>query len=841
DGLCSSDTLVFKQDITKLGIWPKDSFNFFWRINGVSYSTLDSIKYKHNNGDSFQLQFSFTKKNDARCKGSLTKPVKLYTSPKDTLRVSICNGDSALIHGVYRKSSGHYDFNGSSYRQCDSFASVILDVKPQYKDTIRLSICAGDSVRIHGKFRKLSGTYLLDSNSIQGCDSLVWTFLQVHPKYFKSDTFKICQGDTLHRHNKSYSSQGIYLDTFKTAFGCDSVFQTNLFVLPVYNDSSQLTICQGDSAFIHGAWRKSGAYYTFNGSTLSACDSTSTIHLVVNPSYQLNQSFSICQGDSTSVHGQYRKSSGIYTFNGLTTLGCDSIVHVQLIVNPVYYFRDSFEICQGDTLRIHGRHYSSTGVFMDTFKTQAGCDSIFESNLMVHPAYNRVVKFGICSNDSFLFDGQYRFKSDTIVGRFNTVHGCDSVVTLILKVDSVIQTDVFPMICEGDSVFIGSSYRNSAGIYEDRYTAAKGCDSIVTRHLGIIKRDTSFVTFTLCQREVLNYHGHSYSDTGLYTVKLRSYRACDSIVFVRINKVPEIRTVINGSVCFGQGFFAGKSMKFGSGTFYDTLAAYSGCDSVVIYTQTERPRDSGYLSISICSNDSVFTGKSWKKLPGNYIDTLTNRFGCDSIVFTILSNRPVSAFDIFDTICHGETVSFNGNILSSSGIYKRVLLNYLGCDSVVSLHLYKRTQFVPRIIADGFSRLKTELPYSSYQWYVGRNILPGDTSRVVVVVQPGIYDVSVTDSLGCRANSWDDWLSGGSLKYDWPVQAYPCPADDILILKSTKTLSMEVFNSKGIRVLLSEISVGENNFNTADWPDGVYHIRVSDGVSFFTISVVILH
>lgn len=840
-GFCANDTLIFKQDITRLGIWPKDSFNFSWKVNGNSVSNLDTLKYRHNGGDSFKLSFSFAKKNDSRCKGSLEKPIILFPSPNDTFRISICNGDSSLIHGTYRKSSGTFDFNGSSFRNCDSFARVILDVKPIYRDTFRLSICADDSALIHGKYRKSAGTYLLDTSSTIGCDSMAWVILKVNPVYFSPDSFRICQGDTLFRHGKAYTAQGIYLDTFSTIFGCDSVFITSVFTDPTYNDSSKRTICLGDSSFIHGLWRKSSAFYTFKGNTYKGCDSTSIVQLIVNPSYHLNQNISLCQGDSALIHGQYRKQSGIYTHNGVTTLGCDSIVNIQVIVNPIYQFTDSFELCNGDTLKTHGKNYSSTGIYRDTFKTVNGCDSIYITKLKIHPTYRQTLKIGICSNDSFLFDGIYRHRSDTIIGHFNTLEGCDSIVTLFLKVDSVINTETFPEICEGDSIFIGGAFRKSKGDYIDVYTALKGCDSIVIRHLQIIKKDTTHLPVTLCQRETLSYHGNSYGDTGTYIVKLISYRGCDSIVFLRIDKIPEIRNIFSRSVCHGEGFFAGKSMKFGSGTFFDTLKAQSGCDSIVIYTQTERATDSGYLTISICEGDSIFTGKTWKKLPGNYSDTLRNRFACDSIIFTILSNRPISSTDIFDTICHGESISFNGNTISSSGSYKKTLNNFTGCDSTVTLHLHKRPQFVPKIIADGFARLMTEKPYAGYQWFVDRVLLQGDTLRKVDVVKSGVYDVSVTDSIGCKANSWDDLLSNGSLTYEWPITAYPNPADETLILKSTQNLKLEVYNGTGIRIYRSDIEIGENILNISEWTEGIYHLRVDNGSSIFTISVVVLH
>lgn len=838
--VCIGDTLIFRQDITKFGVWSRDSFNFNWRVNGTQLSTSDSLKYRHNTSDTFRLLFSFTRKRDSRCKGSLEQTIRLFRAPRDTFKNTICAGDSLLIHGTYRKTAGTYNLTGTSKNGCDSFSTVILKINSSYHDTIVRQICSGDSIRIHGTMRKLAGTYILNGKTYLGCDSIVTTTLKVNPVYRKTDTIAICKGDTLKIHGKRYTVAGTYRDSFKTTKGCDSLFTTRVTVNPTYNDSSRRSICSGDSSLIHGVWRKTAGFYRLNGKTIKGCDSFSTIQLIIKPVYNYSLNPEICSGDSIRIHGIMRKTAGTYVLNGKTYLGCDSIVTTMLKVNPVYRKTETIEICGGDTLRIHGKRYTVPGTYKDSFKTTKGCDSLFTTNLIVNTTYVLTQNRGLCGGDSFFFAGSWRRVTGQYVGNFTTVKGCDSTVTLNLTVDSIIRSDDFPQICLGDSMLIGGQWRKTAGIYTDVYRAFKGCDSVVTRHLGIIQRDTAYLTATICQRGSFSFHGQILTDTGTYKTILKNRRGCDSVLFIRILKREENRTIFSGTVCFGEGFFAGKSLKFGSGTFFDTLTDRFGCDSVVIYTQTERARDTTAVSFSICSGDSVFSGNSWKKSAGIYREILKNRFGCDSAVTTRISIRPTSFTTIRDTICFGSAYNFLGTTLTDPGIYRKVLVNHEGCDSVVELSLFRRAQFIPKVVSSGFATLTTDKPYKTYQWFADRIMLPGETSRSIKVSSNGIYDVSVTDTLGCGANSWDDLLSAGSAQFA-EIRVFPNPSRGRFFVETNAKAEIFIWSSNGKSLLKQNVAAGRNELDIESYPEGIYQILIISGNVLYSGAVVIIH
>lgn len=72
-----------------------------------------------------------------------------------------------------------------------------------------------------------------------------------------------------------------------------------------------------------------------SGGCLTNGGGTSTL-VMVNPSYStLVKQERICPGDSLLIFGQYESTSGVYTDSLQTVSGCDSLFHIELIVDPL--------------------------------------------------------------------------------------------------------------------------------------------------------------------------------------------------------------------------------------------------------------------------------------------------------------------------------------------------------------------------------------------------------------------------------------------------------------------------------------------------------------------------
>jgi hypothetical protein len=124
-----------------------------------------------------------------------------------------------------------------------------------------------------------------------------------------------------------------------------------------------------------------------------------------------------------------------------------------------------------------------------------------------------------------------------------------------------------------------------------------------------------------------------------------------------------------------------------SGTYTDTLINALGCDSLVTLNLTVHQPSAYAFAETICA-PAVYTFNGQAiTASGTYTDILINALGCDSLVTLNLTVHQPSAYAFAETICAPAVYTFNGQTISASGTYSDTLINALGCDSVVNLDL----------------------------------------------------------------------------------------------------------------------------------------------------------
>jgi hypothetical protein len=839
--LCANDTLFFNQNITQFGRWPADSFNFKWFINASTTPfSVDSNAFLSNTGkDSIRLKFIFAKKSDARCKGGLNQifvvnPVfQFYDS------LTVCGASFAIIESDTFFNSGDYQRSFSSSKGCDSTHFLHLTFNQSYAFNDTFNICSGDSIVLHNKVYKVEGNYMDTLNTFVGCDSIFNINIQVHPVYQFLDTFSVCDGDSLLWHGQYIKSSGIHSQTYQTIYGCDSIYSVNLLVNPVYYISDSVYFCEGDSVFKHGRYFSSQSNFISQFQTVLGCDSVYFTTAIQFNKYSLFDTLQLCEDDSIFLHGQYFKSSGDFSIKFSSINACDSNHFVKVLVRPKYFSRDSFEFCSGDSLKVHGRWFKNQGDFTIFFNSVNGCDSVFETHIIHKPTYSKVLNVGLCGGDSFFFDNLYRKVTGVYKANFTSIFTCDSSITLNLTIDSVINTDAFPEICQGDSLLLNGIYVKEAGNYLERFTAAKGCDSIVHNCLLVNYWDSTMLNAAFCFGESYSFFNQTLTQSGIYTHVLKNTKGCDSILFLNLNEKPKNVHSVSQLICHNDSVFFASKFHKGTVLLFDTLKGFDNCDSFVIYQQSEMNLDTTHLTFNLCEGDSVFAGNTFKSKQGLYFDTLRSSKFCDSICITKINVISKSFINYVDTICFNDNYLFYGATLDASGTFQHLLTNYLGCDSVITLNLFKRKQFVPKVISINFATLSADTIYRSYQWYLNRNQINNETNRSINVSQQGVYDISVVNFKGCRANSWDDLLSVESVVLN-AIQVYPNPSNGNFNIDLNSQAHLKIFNALGQMVGEKDLEIGSNLLNFNELSEGTYFIYIQTNHSYFYSKVIIL-
>src|SRR6185436_14529493 len=123
---------------------------------------------------------------------------------------------------------------------------------------------------------------------------------------------------------------------------------------------------------------------------------------------------------------------------------------------------------------------NTTGSYLDTFITSLGCDSVVTLNLTVNPVKSSSFNASICSNQSYLWNGINRTTAGSYLDTFATSLGCDSVVTLNLTVNPVKSSSFNATICANQTYTWNGIDQNTSGSYLDTFATSLGCDSVVT-------------------------------------------------------------------------------------------------------------------------------------------------------------------------------------------------------------------------------------------------------------------------------------------------------------------------------------------------------------------------
>ncbi len=677
-----------------------------------------------------------------------------YTVP---INATICEGESYTVGTSTYTTSGMYTDVLPTVAGCDSTINLTLTVNPVYDQDIEEVICEGDSIVVGTSTYTTTGMYTDVLTTINGCDSIVNLDLTVNPVYSEDREVAICQGESYTVGTSTYTTSGMYTDVLSTEHDCDSVINLTLTVNPTYTVPINATICEGESYTVGTSTYTTSGTYTDVLSTVAGCDSTINLTLTVNPVYDQDIVEVICEGESIVVGTSVYTTTGSYTDVLTTIAGCDSIVNLDLTVNPVYSENREVEICQGESYTVGTSTYSTAGIYTDVLSTEHGCDSVINLTLTVNPTYTLPLSATICEGETYTVGTSTYTTSGTYTDVLPTVAGCDSTINLTLTVNPVYDQDIVEVICEGDSIVVGTSVYTTTGSYTDVLTTINGCDSIVNLDLTVNPVYSEDREIAICQGESYTVGTSTYTTAGIYTDVLPTEHGCDSVINLTLTVNPTYTFPLSATICEGETYTVGTSTYTTSGIYTDVLPTVAGCDSTINLTLTVNPVYDQDIVEVICEGDSIMVGTSVYTMTGSYTDVLTTINGCDSIVNLDLTVNPVYSEDREVAICQGESYTVGTSTYTTSGMYTDVLSTEHGCDSVINLTLTVNPTYtlpLSATICEGETYTVGTSTYTTSGIYT--DVLPtvagcDSTINLTLTVNP-VYDQDIVEVI-CEGDS----------------------------------------------------------------------------------------
>jgi len=641
----------------------------------------------------------------------------------------------------------------------------------------------------------------------------------------------LCEGDTLRIGTNVYTTTGVYVDSLTSISGCDSVVFSEITVYPKFRLDQSFTICPGDTVKVGSSNYTLGGTYTNIFSTIHGCDSIINTTISVLPTIIDNVEFTICQGEIVNIGSSSYGSSGTFIQTSIGENGCEDVLIVKINVLEKN-FDQQISLCEGDSLRVGNKIYKTKGLYLDTLISSFGCDSIILSDVVVIKNSTFFGDYAICEGDSIKVGNRVYKNTGNFIDTISNAEGCDSIIFTDIRVYLLSpKVNQELRICEGDSISVGNIVHKTEGIFSDTLLNINGCDSVVSTLLHVSQR-LFFLQDEICRGESVSIGDSVFYDTGLYNVYFQNIYGCDSIIVLNLNVKEKVTVSKTYFLCPGDTLIVANSKYFEEGLFSDTLVGTNGCDSI-LKTTILWNHVTNNLSFQICEGETINVNGTIYSQTGVYFDTIQKADGCDSVLNVTIKLVPKYEKDTIFEICKGESVTVGSGTYFNAGKYSEVLQTINGCDSLIRFEI-KIINFVPFffVVKDTLKAFKIE--GANYQWYDCSN---GDRVPFLGAVQSefpffksGKFALSVT-YIGCTyfSECLDFTHSASDDLQNNIVTLYPNPVTDILEITVGQSEWLMIRDAAGRIVFQTAISAGKNVMNLSDLNSGFYFAELRVG------------
>lgn len=405
----------------------------------------------------------------------------------ETIFDTICSNETyELPSGTEVTSSGFYIDAITTSQGCVSVSKYDITVLQAYDTTIYINLCGENQYDENGFNVTESGIYTQNLQTINGCDSIVKLDINFYESYNTTLYDTICEGQSFTEYGFNANTNGVFSKQYTTVNGCDSSFVLNLVVNPRYNDTINITICNGTTYDFDGQIIDEAGIYSKSYQSIKGCDSVVVLNLQISNQYETSIAASICSGEEYIFDTDTLTLAGTYEKNYISLNGCDSVVTLVLSVNQPSYNIINQDICEGSSYTFGEEDISQGGIYFDTLTNVLGCDSIVALILNLIPNATTDIQTTICGGHTYEFAGEEISTSGVYIDTLSTENGCDSIVTLYLTVNTSYEVELYDTITEGESYVFGGQIIETDGVYTDTLYSITNCDSVVVLHLTVL-------------------------------------------------------------------------------------------------------------------------------------------------------------------------------------------------------------------------------------------------------------------------------------------------------------------------------------------------------------------
>lgn len=581
-----------------------------------------------------------------------------------------------------------------------------------------------------------------------------------------------CAGDTVHLTALSFLAPATYQWTGPNGF--NSTSQTNDIVLPYNGEEGWYTVeilnsfCGpliSDSIYIPVA---PSPVVTIFGDSI-VCPGSDVMLSFVPQGYG-QVSFDVFHPDGRNTFTvnandtltQYYPvlSSSVFWVDHIVDDYCPNHAPIDSFYVGVYALSpeptDFYDtICQGSDYNANG--FTLTAEETDTAGTltrtrirttePGGCIDTVTLHLWVISVDTFFFAQSVC--ESFIWNGETYYESDSYTQSFSVTDVCDSIVTLLLTIEGppvVSVTVAEDTICKGASTMLSAEVGNVEWLGPENSDAVEylWSNGSAEPNIFVTLEESSLFTVTV------TVNGEC-SDTAEAFVTVRNTIHLTDTTYLCENDSVTLTAQHSPPFLWSTGDTTQSITVSETGDYIVSLLDVFGCyyDST-IHVSLIPAIPVTPLFVTVLENELPYTlNDSTYQTEGSYTQTLTSTVGCDSVLTIELSVLYNIHVFLDSTICENELpFSWNDSVFLEAGTIITIIPASSGVDSIISMTLHARP--IPPAQISGSSVL---CPDSSGTISVDSAVTylwsSGDTTQSITVNTSGHYSVTVTDEYGC--------------------------------------------------------------------------------------------
>jgi len=417
----------------------------------------------------------------------------------------------------------------------------------------------------------------------------------------------------------------------------------------IYMPTEYVSVCSNQGTYYwHGQEiNKSGKY------TDVVDDYVYTLQITMDAVVRSTKNLQMPKGSAISYRGKDYKKAGVYydTINGGETY-CDTIEKIVINYALEYHFYDTIHTCGPQSITWQGKVRNQAKDYIEKYRTVDNtADSIYHLALFFDQAtgYYQETKYWCKDKLPYIWNGLKLYKDCDTTRTLKTKYGCDSIVTLHLRLKPTPQRTKITIsnFCASDGYYTHGKQIHTETTFTDTLISYCGCDSIVD---SIFKPfPNGYFKQNFMQHfkgEKITWRGKVFDkDTIAYdTLPGKDSYGCYKIEqLILVTKFEKHKT---RDLCYGDtAQYKGKDGKFivdHDTTFIEYHIATTGGDSVVYFEFYFKPKVTIKVdSITICGNEKytwyydpsdskkskVIDGKAYKNQSKVQMQTVTQSLG----------------------------------------------------------------------------------------------------------------------------------------------------------------------------------------------------------------------